>query len=94
MDRLPRSAYSNDMPKQRPKRPKAKPGAWFIPVRGSYLPASTAGWLTYIPFVAYLVFTLAVGVNDTSSYAVAVLYIVPNWVAATVIMTFIAARKS
>jgi len=76
------------------KRPKVRPGAWFIPVRGSYLPASPAGWWTYVPFVAYLVFSLIVGLNNTSSNALAVLYVVPNWVAAAVVMTFIAARKS
>jgi hypothetical protein len=76
------------------KRPKAKPGAWFVPVRGSYLPASAAGWWMYVPFVAYLVFSLVAGINETSSKAVAVLFVVPNWVAATVVMTYIAARKS
>jgi uncharacterized MAPEG superfamily protein len=80
--------------KTKNKRPKAKPGAWFVSVRGSYLPASSAGWWTYIPFVAYLIFTLIVGINDTSSSAVAILFIVPNWVAAAVVMTYIAARKS
>lgn len=81
------------MPK-RTKRPKAKRGAWFIPVRGSYLPASPAGWWTYVPFVGYLVFSLVIGINQTSSKTLAVLYIVPNWVAATVVMTYIASRKS
>jgi hypothetical protein len=79
---------------KRAKRPKVKKGAWFVPVRGSYLPASTAGWLTYIPYTAYLVFTLVVGMNDVKPWTKSVLYIVPNLVAATVIMTYIAARKS
>lgn len=79
---------------KRGKRPKARKGAWFVPVRGSYLPASTAGWLTYIPFVAYLVFTLVVGLNNESPWTMSVLFIVPNWIAATVAMTYIAARKS
>ena len=76
------------------KTPKAKKGAWFVPVRGSYLPASPAGWLTYLPFVTYLVFTLVVGVHDTSTWSLAVLFVVPNWIAATAVMTWIAARKS
>jgi hypothetical protein len=76
------------------KRPKVKVGAWFIPVRGSYLPASTIGWLLYLPFVAYLAFTLVICLNNTSSNATAVLFIVPNWVAAAAVMTYIAARKS
>jgi hypothetical protein len=76
------------------RRPKAKRGAWFVPVRGSYLPASPAGWWTYLPFVAYLVFALVAGFNYTSSTTEAILFIVPNWVAAAVVMTYIAARKS
>ena len=28
---------------------------WFIKVRGSYLPNNGKGWLTYIPYLAYLV---------------------------------------
>lgn len=80
--------------KTKNKRSKLKSGAWFIPVRGSYLPASTAGWLTYIPFVAYLIFTLVIGIHDTSSVFIAIMFIVPNWVAAAIVMTYIAARKS
>jgi hypothetical protein len=80
--------------KTKNRRPKAKPGAWFVSVRGSYLPASTEGWWTYIPFVAYLTFALIVGIKETSSLAVAILFIVPNWVAAAVIMTYLASKKS
>ncbi|MDB5184290.1 MAG: hypothetical protein JWN38_98 [Candidatus Saccharibacteria bacterium] len=80
--------------KSKSKRPKAKRGAWFVPVRGSYLPASAAGWWTYVPFVAYLVFTLVAGLSQTSSLATAVLFIVPNWVAAAAVLTYVAARKS
>jgi hypothetical protein len=74
------------------KRNTAK--AWFKPVRGSYLPNSGAGWLAYLPFVAYLVFTFVVGWRQTSSAEVAVLFIVPNWVAAAAVMTWVAARES
>jgi hypothetical protein len=80
--------------KTKSKKPKAKAGAWFMPTRGSYLPASPEGWLTYLPFVAYLLFALIVGLRDTTSWGIAILFIVPNWVAASVIMTYIAARKS
>lgn len=76
------------------KHRKAKKPVWFVPVRGSYLPASWQGWLTYLPFAAYLVFALVVGWRGTSSAAMAVLYIVPNWVAATAVMTWLAKRTS
>jgi hypothetical protein len=73
---------------------KIKKGAWFIRIRGSYLPVSGAGWLTYIPFTAYLLGTLYIGWHDASNRALAVLFVVPNWVAAAVVMTWLAARKS
>lgn len=76
------------------KKVKAKKGAWFVKVRGSYLPASFMGWLTYIPYISYLGFSALAVVGRTNSAAVAVLLIVPNWVAATVVMTYIAARNS
>jgi hypothetical protein len=80
--------------KQRYSRQKPKKGAWFVAIRGSYLPASPAGWLTYIPFLVYLVFAVIIGIRDTSSIYVALLFIVPNWVAAAAVMTWLAAQKS
>jgi hypothetical protein len=82
------------MAHKKSRYPKAKKGAWFIRVRGSYLPASASGWLTYIPYAGYLIFTLVVGWKNVSSHGLAILFIVPNWIAATAVMTWIAARKS
>lgn len=73
---------------------KIKKGAWFARVRGSYLPVSWQGWLTYIPFTAYLGYSLVVAFAYTGNNLKAVLWIVPNWVAAAVIMTWIAQRTS
>jgi hypothetical protein len=73
---------------------KSKKQRWFIPVRDSYLPNNWLGWLTYIPFTAYLIFSLIFGWRDTNTTAQAVLFILPNWVAATAIMTWIAKRTS
>jgi hypothetical protein len=73
---------------------KSKRRRWFIPVRGSYLPNSPAGRLSYIPFTAYLVFALVFGWRDTDTTAQAVLFIVPNWIAAAVMMTWLAKRTS
>ncbi|HSW78688.1 MAG TPA: hypothetical protein VLF88_01570 [Candidatus Babeliales bacterium] len=74
------------------KRTKKK--KWFIPVRSSYLPNSWQAWLLYIPFTAYLVFSMVVGWNQMDTASQAILFIVPNWVAATAIMTWIARRTS
>ncbi|HET9098234.1 MAG TPA: hypothetical protein VFN51_01305 [Candidatus Saccharimonadales bacterium] len=80
--------------KKTSKKLKARKGAWFIAIRGSYLPVSPAGWWTYLPFLAYLIFSGIVGYRDTTSTAMAVMFIIPNWIAAAAVMTYIAARKS
>jgi hypothetical protein len=67
---------------------------WFKKVRGSYLPASWQGWLTYVPFVAYLVAVLVDALRHQPSVSSAVYMIFPQWVAATAVMTWIAWRKS
>jgi hypothetical protein len=73
---------------------KTKKQRWFIPVRGSYLPSNWKGWLTYLPFTAYLVFTMIYGWRTAGTAAEAVLFIVPNWIAAAVMMTWLARRTS
>ncbi len=76
------------------RKQKAKKGAWFIKIRGSYLPCSGNGWLTYIPFTAYLIFSMYFGYTQTDSLTMAILVIVPNWLASSAVMTYIAERKS
>ncbi len=67
---------------------------WFTKVRGSYLPKSWQGWLLYVPFVVYLV-TVFIAVDRNSHSASDTLYgIFPQWVAAGVVMTWIASKKS
>lgn len=67
---------------------------WFKKIRGSYLPISWQGWLSYVPFVAYLVFVF-VAINRNSNSVSDTLYgIFPQWVAAGVVMTWIANKKS
>lgn len=76
------------------KRNKKRSNAWFIKVRGSYLPNNTIGWLSYIPFLAYLVVVAVLAAYETDSIVVAILFIVPNWAVATAAMTYIASRHS
>jgi hypothetical protein len=72
----------------------SKSKKWFIKKRGSYLPRAWQGWLLYIPFIGYLISTFIL-FNRQSNSVSAVLYgIVPQWVAATVILTWIAQQKS
>ncbi len=74
-------------------RSKIKQGAWYAQLRGSYIPVSWQGWLTYIPYAAYLIYTVIVAFAYTGNTYKAMLWIVPNFVAAIVIMTWLAKRK-
>ena len=74
--------------------PKHNKDAWFIAVRGSYLPCSWQGWLTYLPLAAYLLYSWVVAFAYTGNNLKAVLWIIPNWVAAAVILTWLAKQKS
>lgn len=76
------------------KIPKLKKGAWFYKVRGSYLPGTWQGWLTYIPFIVFLVWSLVWVINIEISVTQAILLIFPAWIAAAVVITWVAARKS
>jgi len=73
---------------------KSKKDRWFKPVRGSYLPNNWKGWLTYLPFVAYLVFSAVYAWQAADNRSQAVLFIVPNWIAAALVITWIAKRTS
>jgi len=74
--------------------PKLKKGAWFYKVRGSYLPATWQGWLTYIPYFGFLLTVLIAAVRTQDSVSDMFYMVFPQWVAAAVVMTWVAARKS
>ena len=67
--------------------------AWFKPIRGSYIPVHWKGWLTYIPYVAYLYFTYLLLVPNRGVLET-ILFLVPYWVAGVLIMHWIAKQKS
>jgi len=67
---------------------------WFKPVRGSYLPNNASGWLTYIPFIAFLIVTLVLTRRLDISQSAKVYFIAVQWVLAGFIMTSIAKQKS
>ncbi len=80
--------------KKHAKRPRLAKGAWFYKVRGSYLPATWQGWLTYIPFIAFLLWSWFYGLASTDSVAQAFLLIFPTWIASAVVITWVASKKS
>ena len=74
------------------KKKQAK--KWFIHVRGSYLPHSWEGWLSYIPFTAFLLTVLIAAIRTQHSVSDMFYMVFPQWVAAAVVMTWIAKQKS
>ncbi|HSX53138.1 MAG TPA: hypothetical protein VLF90_02085 [Patescibacteria group bacterium] len=76
------------------KNIKVRKGAWFIKVRGSYLPYSWQGWLSYIPFVGFLVWSIIWAFNTSQPVSQTALLLFPSWIAAAVVMTWLAARTS
>ena len=77
-----------------PKKKQKSSDRWFIRVRGSYLPNSWQGWLTYAPYSAYVVGILLFALDNTSDWLHAVPIIVPNWLVALIAMTWVAEHKS
>lgn len=67
---------------------------WFVKLRGSYIPCNWRGWLTYIPFVGFLVAVLAVAITTQDTLAQVFLVVFPQWIAAAVVMTWVASHKS
>jgi len=71
-----------------------KSNKWFIKVRGSYLPNNGAGWLTYVPYLVYLVGVPVLAFSEHYGLVTTVLVVLPNWVAAVAVMNWVAANHS
>ncbi len=71
-----------------------KSNKWFTRVRGSYIPINWQGWLTYVPFTGFLVTVLLAAARNQHSVSDMFYAIFPQWVAAAVVMTWLAAKKS
>jgi hypothetical protein len=67
---------------------------WYIKKRGSYLPSSWQGWLSYVPYVAYIVGVLVYVEVNKDSFWLAVFTTIPNWIAASAVMTWLARQRS
>lgn len=67
---------------------------WFVRKRGSYLPKSWYGWLTYVVYLLFLISVLQAAVRTQHSVSDVFYSIFPQWVAAAVVMTWIASHKS
>lgn len=73
---------------------KVKSSTWFVKVRGSYLPNSWQAWALYVPFIVFLMTVMQDAIRTQSSAQDVFYSVFPQWIAAAVVMTWIAARKS
>ena len=73
---------------------KKKSSKWFIKVRGSYLPNSWQAWLLYVPFVGFLLTVLIAAARTEHSVSDMFYMVFPQWVAAAVVLTWIASQRS
>jgi len=68
--------------------------AWFYRVRGSYLPKNTKGWLTYIPYILYLISTSTLEIIFVSNLIVKIFLVIVSLMSGLAIMTLLAKIKS
>lgn len=68
---------------------------WFKKVRGSFLPNSWQGWLTYIPYTYLLVLSLARALADNHATLYDRIFnLVVAWVLTATVMNWFASQKS
>lgn len=73
---------------------KAKKGAWFYKIRGSYLPCSWQGLTIYFVYMAYVIaLPVAWYLGERNLWSL-VTFVVPLWVAAAVFTQYVASRHA
>ena len=82
------------MTKRPPTKKKKQSQKLFIRVRGSYLPRSWQAWLSYLPYIAYMVGVLVFVLERHEGFLQALFNVIPNWIAACFIMTWFAKQMS
>lgn len=76
------------------KLPKLKKGAWFVPVRGSYLPMTPQGWIMHFFLLIGAVAIIADAYYDTRSVPVIIISMLLELVGLGSVFTYLAAKKS
>jgi membrane-anchored protein YejM (alkaline phosphatase superfamily) len=67
---------------------------FFKSMRGSYIPVSSIGWMMYIPFIGYLVYSAKIVFDQSQSNSYRLLTVSGQWIIATLVMTMIAKKFS
>lgn len=69
-------------------------GAWFVKVRGSYLPRQGIGLVVYFAYVAYLICLVASWYVYGHTLWNLLVYVIPLSVAAELLTSYIASKHS
>jgi hypothetical protein len=67
---------------------------WFVKTRGSYLPKSWQGILLYFVYVSYLLIVLIDAINTQTNFVRGFIFVFPQYVAAILVVSWIASQKS
>lgn len=76
------------------KKSKKNNKAWFIKIRGSYLPNNLYGALTYIPFLGLIIAFTVWQINLKLSLATTLFHLFVFYVTTGVLMSYFASTKT
>jgi hypothetical protein len=76
------------------KLPKLKKGAWFVRVRGSYLPMTPQAWLLHALLIASVVSVIYASYYDQRGLAVVVTSTILQLLGLGAIFTYIASKHA
>jgi hypothetical protein len=76
------------------KLPKLRKGAWFVKVRGSYLPMTGQAWLLHLALLLASVAVIVLSFQDKRSILTASIAMVLELIGVGAIFTYIASKKA
>jgi len=76
------------------KLPKLKKGAWFVPVRGSYLPMTPQAWLLHLLLSSSSIAVIAEAFKDKRSATTVVISLILELIGLGAVFTYIASKKA
>ncbi|MDB5182662.1 MAG: hypothetical protein JWO47_446 [Candidatus Saccharibacteria bacterium] len=76
------------------KLPKLKKGAWFVPVRGSYLPMTVQGWLMHLLLLTSSVAVIAGAYSDKRDMGTVFISMLLELIGLGAVFTYLASKKA
>jgi heme/copper-type cytochrome/quinol oxidase subunit 3 len=76
------------------KLPKLKKGAWFVRVRGSYLPMTVHGWIMHVLLLTSSVAVIASAYADKRDLTTVIISMFLELIGLGAIFTYLASKKA